>query len=103
MYRDGVDRVLHEGQKGSTYDPPLPSSILQFKSERGKHKTQKPVTMMNWILKYYGKENDVVLDVTMGSCSMGVSCKEMNREYIGFEINEDIYKVACNRLDYQIQ
>ena len=58
---------------------------------------------MNWILKYYSKENDVILDPTMGSGSMGIACKEMNRDFIGFEKDEDIYKVACNRLDYQIQ
>ena len=80
------------------YDPPLPTSILEFKSERGKHRTQKPITMMNWILKYYSKENDVVLDPTMGSGSMGVACKEMNRDFIGIELDEEIYKSACERL-----
>ena len=80
------------------YDPPLPTSVLPFKSERGKHKTQKPITMMNWILKYYSKENDVVLDPTMGSGSMGVACKEMNRDFIGIELDEEIYKSACERL-----
>ena len=80
------------------YDPSLPSSILQFKSERGKHKTQKPTTMMEWILKYYSKEGDTVLDPTMGSGSTGVSCKSMNREFIGIEMDEEIYKVACERL-----
>ena len=80
----------------------LPTSILQFKNEKGKHKTQKPSTMMNWILKYYSKENDIILDPTMGSGSMGVACKEMNREFIGFEMDEEIYKCACERLGYDI-
>ena len=80
------------------YEPPLPPSVLQFKSEKGKHKTQKPTTMMNWILKYYSKEGDVVLDPTMGSGSMGVACKEMNREFIGIELDEEIYNTACERL-----
>ena len=80
------------------YDPPLPTSILQFKNERGKHKTQKPTIMMDWILKYYSKEGDTVLDPTMDSGSMGASWKSMNREFIGIEMDEDIYKVACDRL-----
>jgi site-specific DNA-methyltransferase (adenine-specific) len=80
------------------YDPPLPTSLLQFKSEKGKHKTQKPTTMMEWILKYYSKEGDTVLDPTMGSGSTGVACKNMNREFIGIEMDEEIYKVACDRL-----
>ena len=90
------------GGEKNTYDPPLPTSILPFKSERGKHKTQKPTTMMNWILKYYSKEGDVILDPTMGSGSMGVACKEMNREFIGIEMNKEIYKSACDRLGIQI-
>ena len=85
------------GEKGQ-YDPPLPTSVLPFKSEKGKHRTQKPITMMNWILKYYSKENDVILDPTMGSGSMGVACKEMNRDFIGIELDEEIYKSACERL-----
>ena len=90
-YCDRIDRT-------TVYDPPLPTSVLPFKSEKGKHRTQKPITMMNWILKYYSKENDVVLDPTMGSGSMGVACKEMNRDFIGIELDEEIYKSACERL-----
>ena len=88
-----------KGRNGQPrYDPPLPTSVLPFKSEKGKHRTQKPITMMNWILKYYSKENDVILDPTMGSGSMGVACKEMNRDFIGIELDEEIYKSACERL-----
>ena len=98
LYSEGFDRVLHAGQTGSRYDPPLPTSILQFKSERGKHKTQKPTSLMEWILKYYSKEGGLVLDPTMGSGSTGVACKNMKREFIGIEKDEEIYKVACDRL-----
>ena len=92
LYRDTP------GCKIQKYDPPLPTSILQFKSESGNHETQKPTTMMDWILKCYSKEGDTVLDPTMGSGSTGVSCKSVNREFIGIEMDEEIYKVACDRL-----
>ena len=82
---------------GSNYAPPLPSSILEVKSEKGKHATQKPVDLIKWCLKYYSREGDVVLDPTMGSGSTGVACKEMNRQFIGIEMNEDIFKVAEER------
>ena len=97
----GVDHPYGNTNGGdrSIYEPSLPTSILQFKSERGKHKTQKPTTMMDWILKYYSKEGDTILDPTMGSGSTGVSCKSMNREFIGIEMDEEIYKVACERLE----
>ena len=81
------------------YDPPLPVSILEVASKKGKHSTQKPVELMNWILKYYTKEGDVVLDPTMGSGSTGVSCGEMNREFIGFELDLEIFSTACDRLE----
>jgi len=81
----------------SVYDPPLPNSLLEIKSEKGKHSTQKPVELMKWILKYYSKENDTILDPTMGSGSTGVACSEMNRKFIGIEKDIEIYKVALER------
>ena len=94
---------IHFHQKGqkngeSIYDPPLPNSILEIKSQRGKHATQKPTELMKWVLKYYSKEGDVVLDPTMGSGSTGVACKEMNRNFIGIEMDPEIFEVAQNRL-----
>ena len=88
-------------QKGDEpiYDPPLPVSMLEIKSTRGKHSTEKPVALMEWILKYYSKEGDVVLDPTMGSGSTGVACKNMNRNFIGIEMDAEIYEVAVNRVE----
>jgi DNA modification methylase len=81
------------------YNPPLPTTILEIKSKKGKHRTQKPVDLMKWILKYYSKEGDTVLDPTMGSGSMGVACKQMNRKFIGIEKDEEIFKVAQQRIE----
>jgi DNA modification methylase len=81
------------------YDPPLPNSLLEIKSQRGKHSTQKPVQLMSWVLKYYSKEGDVVLDPTMGSGSTGVACQEMNRDFIGIEMNPEYYEISVNRLN----
>jgi len=89
------------GKKGKNqvlYEPPLPTSMLEVKSTRGKHSTEKPVALMEWILKYYSKEGDVVLDSTMGSGSTGVACKNMNRDFIGIEMDKEIFKVAEERL-----
>ena len=89
-------RKLQKGDE-PIYDPPLPNSLLEMKSEKGKHATQKPVTLMEWILKYYSREGDVVLDATMGSGSMGVACKNMKRSFIGIEKDEEIFKIAQKR------
>jgi len=94
----GIVKIKPPKTAGSRYDPPLPNSLLQIKSTRGKHSTEKPVALMSWILKYYSKEGDVILDPTMGSGSMGVACKEMNRNFIGIEKDPEIYEVAVNRI-----
>jgi len=81
------------------YDPPLPTSLLEIKSVRLKqHSTAKPPDLMKWILKYYSKEGDTILDPTMGSNPMGLACKEMNRKFIGIEMDETTYNFACDRV-----
>jgi len=81
------------------YDPPLPDSLLEIKSTKGKHSTEKPVALMEWILKYYSKEGDMILDPTMGSGSMGVACKNMKRNFIGIEKDNDIFEYAKKRIN----
>ena len=85
-------------KKPIDYNPPLPNTILEVKSEKGRHPTQKPTELIKWILKYYSKEGDVVLDPTMGSGSTGIACKDMNRDFIGIELNNEIFKIAEHRL-----
>lgn len=101
------DKDLYGGMKGGTignvhgtnYEPPLPVSLLEIKSTRGKHSTEKPVALMEWVFKYYSKEGDTILDPTMGSGSTGVACKNMNRNFIGIEKDPEIYEVAVNRIE----
>ena len=92
------DARWQKGHQGNSYDPPLPTSALEIKSTKGKHSTEKPVALMEWILKYYSKEGDIVLDPTMGSGSTGVACKNMNRNFIGIEKDKDIFEGARKRL-----
>ena len=105
IYRGGKGKplVLHDydkkGRKGSesAYDPPLPNTLLEIKSTRGKHSTEKPVALMEWVLSYYSKEGDTILDPTMGSGSTGVACKNLNRKFIGIELDQEIFEVAKSR------
>ena len=94
VYGGEEGKKLMEGK----YNPPLPTSICEINSTRGKHSTEKPVNLMEWILKYYSKEGDVVLDPTMGSGSMGVACLNLKRDFVGFEKDDEIFEVACQRL-----
>jgi len=77
-----------------------PSSWCDIKNDEGiDHRTAKPVKLMEFLLKYWTKEGDVVCDPTAGSGSMGVACKNMNRKFIGIEKDEDIYKLMCDRIN----
>jgi site-specific DNA-methyltransferase (adenine-specific) len=75
-----------------------PYNELKFNVDKGLHPTQKPVALLEYLLKTYTKENDLVLDATMGSGSTGVACKNLNRKFIGIEKDENYFKIAENRL-----
>jgi len=96
---DCPDNQEFEGRNGKPrYDPPLPVSLLEVKSTKGRnHSTEKPVALMEWILSYYSKEGDIILDPTMGSGSTGVACKNLNRKFIGIELDQEIFEVAKSR------
>ena len=85
----------HNGNNELRY----PSSIQKFNTEVGKHPTQKPVTLMEYLVKTYTQENDTVLDFTMGSGTTGVACKNLNRNFIGIELDKDYFEIANNRIN----
>ena len=62
------------------------------------HPTQKPVALMEYLIKTYTNENETVLDFTMGSGTVGVACKNLNRKFIGIEKDETYFKIAQDRI-----
>lgn len=77
-----------------------PTNILRFKRElKPVHPTQKPVELLEYLIQTYTKENDIVLDNCMGSGSTGVACKNLNRNFIGIEINKEYFDIAENRIN----
>lgn len=82
-----------------------PCSIIQIKGispDTGRnsvHPTQKPIELMEYLIKTYTNEDETVLDFTMGSGSTCVACVNTNRHYIGFELDPQYYDIACKRLD----
>ena len=85
------------------YDPNFvyPISIQEFANAReGRvHPTQKPVALLEYLIKTYTTEGDTVLDPTMGSGSTGVACKNTNRKFIGVEKDETYFKLAQQRIE----
>lgn len=75
-----------------------PKTILRYNRENGLHPTQKPVELLEYLIKTYSNENETVLDFTFGSCSTGVACLNTNRNFIGIEKDEHYYKIGTDRL-----
>tara|TARA_R110000787_G_scaffold40901_2_gene101156 strand:- start:56 stop:736 length:681 start_codon:yes stop_codon:yes gene_type:complete len=77
-----------------------PTSIIKFNKDQKKwHPTQKPVALLEYMLKNYTLESETVLDFTMGSGSTGVACKNLNRKFIGIEMDGKYFEIAKNRIE----
>lgn len=76
-----------------------PRSVLKVPTE-GKtiHPTQKPVTLFEYLIKTYTNEGETVLDNCMGSGTTGVACKNLNRNFIGMELDENYFDIAKKRI-----
>lgn len=76
-----------------------PNNILRFNNETKQiHPTQKPVALMEYLIKTYTNEGETVLDFTMGSGTTMVACKNLNRKGIGIEMDKDYFKIAQKRV-----
>ena len=78
-----------------------PTDIITFSKDAGYHPTQKPVDLLEYLIKTYTNEGDLVLDNCMGSGSTGVACVNTNRDFIGMELNEEYFKIACERIEME--
>ena len=82
-----------------------PINLITYNNQRGEcnnsnrvHPTQKPLPLLEYLIKTYTREGDTVLDFTMGSGSTGVACKSLGRDFIGIELDEDYYNIAVERI-----
>ena len=84
-----------DNREGSRY----PKTVLKFKQEKGLHPTQKPVELMEYLIKTYTNPGNTVLDNTMGSGSTGVAAVQCGRKFIGIEMDSEYYKLAKQRIE----
>lgn len=84
----------------------FPLSVIECKTHQGEislskrvHPSQKPVHLLEYFIKTYSNERDIVLDFTMGSGSTGVACQNTNRDFIGIELDESYFEIAKKRLN----
>ena len=89
-------------EKVYSYTHKNPISILEFSNanQKGKvHPTQKPVALLEYLIRTYTNEGETVLDFTMGSGSTGVACVNTNRNFIGIELDEGYFEIARKRIE----
>ena len=81
-----------------------PKSIIDINKNRKNkaHPTQKPIALMEYLIKTYTNELETVLDFTMGSGSTGVACCNTNRNFIGIELDKDYFKIAQDRIKNEL-
>ena len=85
--------------KTVTYYYKTPTDKLRFNRQRGLHPTQKPTDLLEYLIKTYTNENEIVLDFTMGSGSCGVACMNINRKFIGIELDNNYFNIASKRIE----
>ena len=98
VYGDKQKDKVTESYWSDEYHPTNIIEIGNAKRKGKVHPTQKPVELMEYLIKTYTQEKEIVLDFTMGSGSTGVACKNTNRDFIGIEMNDKYYDIACERV-----
>jgi DNA modification methylase len=101
---DYCDLVIMNKKYESTFNlwegKKYKSNILKYKKDyTGHHPTQKPVLLLEDLIKTFSNEGDLVVDLTMGSGSTGVACKNTNRNFIGIEQDENYFNIAEQRIE----
>jgi site-specific DNA-methyltransferase (adenine-specific) len=86
--------------KERSYTHSFPSSIIRVSNAKqdGLHQTQKPVALLEYLIRTYTNEGDTVLDFTMGSGSTGVAAVKLNRRFIGIELDAEYFNIAHQRI-----
>lgn len=93
------NKLLHDSEYEQKYTN-YPSEIIEFGLDKDAvHPTQKPVALMEYLIKTYSNEGETVLDNCMGSGTTGVACMNTNRHFIGIEMDETYFNIAKDRIN----
>lgn len=94
-WKGGLKNIITNNENGMRH----PKTIQKFNRDRGFHPTQKPVALLEYLIKTYTNEGDLVLDNCMGSGSTGVACKNTGRNFIGIELDKNYFEIAKERIE----
>jgi len=96
---DNYNDTLHGKVSSKRPDLRYPSSLQYWNRERGLHPTQKPVDLVSYFIITYSNKGEMILDNTMGSGTTAISCIETERNFIGIEMDNNIYNIAKKRVE----
>ena len=102
--KNNYGKFVQLDRKDILGDMKFPRSILNFQRIKSEqlHPTQKPVELLNYLIRTYSSVGDLVLDFTAGVMSTGVACIETSRKFIGIELNENYFNLGKERLEFEI-
>ena len=96
----GKHNITDDSRKGNTKK--YPKSIISYQKphpSKAKHRTEKSIELLEYLVKTYTDENELILDNTMGSGTMGLACCNTNRKFIGIEMDEKYYNISVERIE----
>ena len=99
IYEPGVSLNKVWDKEGKKSDSDHYMKLQSFKKPIGEHTTQKPVELIKRLIRISSGENDTVLDPFMGSGTTGIACKNLNRNFVGMELDEEYFEIAKDRID----
>ena len=98
-HKFGISDNVETHNKGTRYPKTIRFEKQNWSKQQQIHPTQKPVALMEYLIKTYTNEGETVLDFTMGSGTTGVACKNLNRKFIGIELDLGYFKIAEKRIN----
>lgn len=98
-WKGGLGTVITNNESGLRH----PKTIQKWVRDKGLHPTQKPLAMLEYLIKTYTNPGDTVLDFTMGSGTTGNACVNTDRDFIGVELDKKYFDIASNRIKDAIQ
>ena len=99
IWLSGIECCVYGKKKGGTFNGFCNNTVLRYSTQHSKlHPTQKPIKLFEELIKKSSNESDTILDPFMGSGTTGVSCVQLNRNFIGYEISPDYFKIAEKRI-----
>lgn len=95
----GMKPVTEIKNEGTRYPKNIIRIPVDYSAQQRIHPTQKPVPLMEYLVKTYSNAGDTVLDCFMGSGPVGVACAKLDRNFIGIELDEEYFKIAKERIE----